>query len=715
MAQSQFSQLWYRVELLRPRLRSHVQVHRHLYRGQVWYVIQDHSTGRLHRFTPAAYFILGLMDGKRTVRDIWEAASAELADDTPTQDEMIQLLGQLHAADVLQCDVPPDTAEVLERYERQRRSERTRPLLSPMAIRIPLLDPERFLNACAPWLRYLFGWAGAALWIAVVGSAAVLSGRHWPELTQDVVDRVLAPQNLITLWLVFPVVKALHELGHAFAVKAWGGEVHEMGIMLLVLMPVPYVDASASSAFRDRRKRAVVGAAGMLVELFVAALALFVWLNVEPGVVRSVAYNVMLIAGVSTLMFNANPLLRFDGYYMLADMLEIPNLAQRSTKYLGYLTERYGFGLKDMESPDTMAGERAWLVFYAVASFIYRMIVMVAIILFVAGKFFFVGVILAIWGAATMLLLPLGRSLSALLAGPRLRHKRVRPLLVTGLAIAAVALFLLVLPVPLRTTAEGVVWVPEQSLVRAGTSGFVRRLIVAPGSLVRRGDAVAESYDPALAANIKRLEARVDELDARLTVERAQDRVQAQIAEEQLGQARAQLERSRERAGQLVMRSGADGMFVVPQAEDLPERFVHQGDLVGYVIDASTPTARVMVPQADIDLVRNRTRYAEVRLAERIGAVLPASILREVPAASEHLPSRALSTEGGGGIAVDPRDSSGTKTFSRNFEFDLVLPPQASSARLGSHVYVRFDHGREPLAWHWYRRIRQLFLARFDA
>ena len=167
-------------------------------------------------------------------------------------------------------------------------------------------------------------WAGPAPLAAGGGTAVLLAAIHWHDLTEDFMDRVLVPHNLLLLWLVFPVLKTLHEFGHAFATKVYGGEVHEMGVLLLVFTPCPYVDASAASAFRTKWHRIIVGAAGMIVELFLASLALFVWLNVEPGVVRAVTYNVMVIAGISTVLFNGNPLLRYDGYYIFADYLEIP-------------------------------------------------------------------------------------------------------------------------------------------------------------------------------------------------------------------------------------------------------------------------------------------------------------------------------------------------------------------------------------------------------
>src|SRR5262249_62290953 len=163
-------------------------------------------------------------------------------------------------------------------------------------------------------------------WLAVVLPAIVLPAVHWGDLTRDIVDRLFSARTLIAVWLLFPVIKALHELGHAFATKTFGGEVHDMGVMLLVFTPVPYVDASSASGFENKWRRALVGAAGMIVELFVAALALYLWLAAEPGLLSAVAYNTILIAGVTTLLFNGNPRLRCDGYEILAGLLEITDL-----------------------------------------------------------------------------------------------------------------------------------------------------------------------------------------------------------------------------------------------------------------------------------------------------------------------------------------------------------------------------------------------------
>jgi putative peptide zinc metalloprotease protein len=716
MAESQFSTLWYRVAELRPRLRSHVELRRHHYRGQLWYVIQDHASGRVHRFTPAAFSVIGLMNGKRTVQELWDLACERLQENTPSQDEVIRLLGQLHAADVLQSDVPPDAAELFERYQRQRRTERFRPLLSPMAVKIPVFDPENFLNRFSPLVRPLFTRAGFVIWLIIVFCGIVLAARHWPELTRDIADRVLAPEGLLLLSLIFPVVKGMHELGHAFALKAWGGEVHEMGIMLLVLFPIPYVDASASSAFHEKRRRAAVGAAGMMTELLIASIALVVWTLTEPGLVRAICYNIVLIAGVSTVVFNANPLLRFDGYYIFSDLIEIPNLSQRATRHWSWLAQNHLLRLKDIDMPPASPGERRWFLFYGPASLFYRLFISIRIALFLAGKFFVFGVLLAIWSAITILVIPVFQGFAFAFASPKINEKKVLAWTLAVILILSSLGFLFGVPLPLHTHAEGIVWVPDRAIVCAETSGFWGRLLTPTGAIVKSNEPLAEFYDPALVAEIKKRQARLSELEAqRSAVFAAGERVQSEVIVDQMKAEQANLARDLERAEGLVLRAHTEGVLVVPQSMDMEGRFVKKGEQLGYVFGQSEITVRVVVPQRDIDLVRRRTRKVLLRPAENLGEILQAEIRREVPAGSDQLPSKALTREGGGGIAVDPRDGSGLKSLSRYFQLELALPSSDAVTNIGSHVYVRFDHGVEPLGFQWYRRIRQLFLSRFNA
>lgn len=703
---------WYRVAQLRPRLRGHARIHRHHYRGELWYVLEDRVSRRMHRFNPAAYYIVGLLDGRRTVHEIWEAAVERFGDDAPTQDEVIRLLGQLHSAEVLQSEAMPDLAELARRARKGKRKTWLQNLLSPLAVRIPLVDPDRALERWAPWYRPWFGWLGALAWAAVVAAGVAAAARHWDALSADVISQVLAPQNLLILWLTFPVVKLLHELGHACAVKAWGGEVHEMGIMLLVLMPIPYVDASAASAFPQARRRVIVGAAGMIVEVFLASIAMFLWIEAEPGLARAVLYDVMLIAGVSTVVFNANPLLRYDGYYILADLVQIPNLRMRANQYLGRLVETRLFGVTEDDAVST-AGERAWLGVYAVLSFLYRTFVMCAIALFIAAEYLLVGVILALWALVTAVLLPLSKGIGYLLMHPRLRRRRPRAIAVTGISLALIYALLFLLPVPLWTRAEGVVDLPEESHLRAGTDGFVRKVAVAPGSAVGAGTPLVITEDPMLELRARVLDAQVRLLEARAAAARLESRVRWAMTLDELEAAKRELEQVRERLGELTISSPVAGTFVLAHAAgDLPERFLRRGEQVGYVLPAKVATARVLVSQDDVDLVRTRTLRVEAKVAGRLYDTYEARLAREVPAASNRVPNLALSSAGGGGAALDPRQTKEPKTLDPWFAFELELP-QTPALTLGEHVYVRFEHGSEPLAARIYRAVRQLFMRQF--
>jgi putative peptide zinc metalloprotease protein len=452
----------------------------------------------------------------------------------------------------------------------------------------------------------------------------------------------------------------------------------------------------------------------MAVELFVAALALWAWINIEPGSMRSVLYNVIFLAGVSSLLFNGNPLLRYDAYYMLGDLLEIPNLGPRGIQYVLYLLQRYLFGLRDVEPPLSVSGERVWFVIYTVLSFIYRMVIYAGIVLFITSKFFVVGIIIGCWAVVSMFIIPGAKGIKFLLSSPRLGRKRGRAILASSFTLAAIAAVVLLVPVPLGTLAEGVIWVPEQSFVRAGTEGFVSRIIAKPGDPIKLGEPLIECFDPLLPANIRVLESRLKELRTLYETQILSDRVKAAVTNEEMKHAKGQLEDARRRAEDLTIRSSTAGLFLVPMVQDLLGRFVRRGELLGYVIDRSMITARVVVSQSDVDFVRQRTVGVKIRFPENLSETVPAVIRREVPAATEQLPSPVLSQQGGGKIAIDPRDTLGVKAFQKIFLFDIELPDLKGLYNVGGRVYVRFDHGSEALVWRWYRGLRQMFLRRFN-
>jgi putative peptide zinc metalloprotease protein len=706
---------WYRVAGLKPRLRAHVRFHRTLYREEAWYVLQDRTSGRFHRFSSEAYFVVSLLDGRRTMEQAWTEACARLGDDALTQDEVIRLLGQLHSADVLHGDVPPDIAELSDRGRQQRRRRLMMSVLNPLALRLPIFDPDEFLNATRPIARLVFSTFGATVFLAVIGYALLLAGGHWAALTEDVVDRVLATQSILLLLLAYPMVKACHELGHAWAVKRWGGEVHEIGLMFLVLMPVPYVDASDSMSFASKWRRAVVGAAGILVEIFLAAVAMIVWANAEPGMVRAFAFSVMLIGGISTLLFNGNPLLRFDGYYVLSDLIEIPNLASRSNSYIGYLVQRYAFGIRGAQSPVTARGEAPWMFFYAIGSFFYRIVITIGIALLIGTGFFIVGVLLVIWSLVLMIGVPMFKQLRFLFTGPALRRNRGRAFLVTGATCAALGGALFLLPLPHATMAEGVVWVRGEATIHAGAEGVVSVLAAAPNSDVEPGAAILQLEDPNVVGRVRLLSARVTELEAHHAMRDLSDPVRARITLDELLLARADLDLARERLAQLTIRSRSEGRLSLNRPDDLIGRFVRKGDLIGYVVRFEEPVIRVVVPESEVDLVLRQTRSIELRTQSDRGQARAARVERISPRLEESVPSPALTTQGGGSVLLDPTAQQRDRTVGKFLQLDLVLADgPMETTRFGERVHVRFAHDEEPVASRFYRALRQVFLRHFN-
>jgi len=686
------------------------------YRGVLWYLLQDPVSNRVHRFTPAARFMIAAMNGERSVQQLWELTNRQFGEEAPTQDDIIRLLGQLHSADLLQSDAMPDVAELFERGQRQERSMRQRSYMNPMAIRLHLWDPDAFLNRIRPLIDVLWSRWGGLLWLAVVLPALLLLAPQWAELSGNFSDRLLATNNLLLLWLVFPVIKVLHEFGHAAATKRGGGEVHDLGVVMLVLIPVPYVEASAATVFKSKFHRAVVGASGMAVELFIAAIAFYFWLLVEPSPLRAVLFNVMVVAGVSTLVFNGNPLLRYDAYYILSDLIEMPNLANRSMRYWGYLIERYAFGVADASSAESHAGEKAWLLGYGVLSTIYRVFVTIAIALFIANEFFFIGVLLALWALVAMAVLPVYKSLQHIMGSAGLRAHRRRALSVTAAFSMVLLLLLFVVPAPFRTVVEGVVWLPQSALVRAGQEGFVERLVATPGHWVKTGELLIQVRNPALQSMHRVSQAKVAELEATYLAKLVADRSQAAIALDQLEAERKALAAVQQRLDTLSVRARSAGIFMVAKPQDMPGRFYRQGDLLGYVLDKPQLIARVVASQESVDSVRASAPRVQVRLAHHPDQILDGRLEREVPAGDEYLPSRALATEGGGQLVTDARDTRGARTLERTFQFDVAVQTPSLAATplyFGERVHARFENPPEPLGQQWLRSVRRLFLSHF--
>jgi putative peptide zinc metalloprotease protein len=712
MASPFFSQHWYRVSALKPRLRPHHRLNAHQYEGETWYVLRDEATNRVHRFSTVAFSIIGALDGERTVETIWLEAAATLGERAPSQDDVIRLLAHLHQQDMLQTGLPPDARDLLERLNRQRRAIRAKTWKNPLAIGIPLFDPDRLLGSLQHALAWVPGRLLAALWLAAVLPAAGLALIHGDAIAADVATDLLALHNVVLLAGIYLVTKIVHELAHGIAAKSFGASVNEFGVMLLVLYPTPYVDVSSAQAIDDKWQRALVSGAGIAADLLLASLALYVWLAAEPGFVRAVALNTVLICGLSSLFVNGNPLMRFDGYFVMCDLFDKPNLAPRANRFLATLIERNVFDVRGPSSDAVSRAEARWYVVYAPVSYLYRMVLLAGIGLFVATEYLFIGVLVVLWTLWQSVLFPIGKIVRHLIAHPRLGERRPVALGVTGAVIAGVGSFAALLPLPHHSMGEGVVWLPDEAEVRAAAPGFVRTLLAQPGATVAVGDPLMALDDPLLATRLTIVDRRLDEATARMNTERFTDLSRFELARrdhQALAEERALLAK---RQDQLVIRARVAGMFEVPRHEGLAGRFFREGDLVGHVTAPPSGLLRIVVPQKDIDLVRHALRRVEVRRADRPADTITAAVVREVPGALNQLPSAVLSTVGGGAIVSDPQDP--TRTLERLFQFDLALDTPISDSRFGTRVHVKFHFTWEPMLAQVGRTVRRVFLSKFD-
>jgi len=711
-----FSESWYRVAKLKVRLRPSAQVSRQHYRGDRWYVVRDPTGNQYHRLSAPAYRFVGLLDGTRTVEEAWELVGGQLADDAPTQGEVIQILSQLHAANLIEADITPDAEVLLRRQKKQQKRQWQSRAMNLLFPRVPIWDPDRFLCRWLPVVRPFLGPLGVVLWLAVVGAAVLALVPRWVDLKAGAANAIDGFENLVFLWASFVVIKAIHELGHAFSCRRFGGEVHELGIMLLVLVPTPYVDASSAWQFPSKWARIFVGAAGMVVEMFVAAVMAFVWLNTSPDtLVNKLAYNVMLIASVSTLLFNANPLLRYDGYYMLSDWLEIPNLRQKSNEYTLGLIKRHLFGVKS-PLPLPPLAQRAWLFAYSVASCVYRMFIGFVIILMVFEFVPVLGIIMAFSAVATFLLLPLGKGLHYLLLSPELHRKRSRAWAWTAAATALVVALVGFVPLPVRFYGRGIVEPAEKTVLHARQGGVVRSILAPDGARVSRGQPLLVMENLELEADHRRALAELDELEALELESRTSNQAMRQAYLRQIEAKKREIDDLKRRLDELVLRAGIDGQVIWPNINEMEGRYLEQGQELGYLARLDELRVVTLVKQRDAALwFDQRQDSAQVRLAGSARQVRQATMDDRTPVARFRLEHASLAA--GGDVRVDPNDPAGRQLLRPEWEMWLRLPASGEGGDVlpGQRADVRFELESRPLYWQVGRRLLQLLQSKATA
>ena len=645
MRESLFSPLWYRVANRRPHFRRDVTVRRMRYRDCDWHVLVNEATGQQHRASAQAYEFIGRCDGEHTVQEIWDDLIERLGDDAPTQDDVVKLLIHLDEQGIFAYESAPDAATLVRRRD-ERMQQKRKAMVNPFAFRVPLGNPSEYLKRLkwleVPFVNMGFVWA----WALMVGIALLACVSNWPEIKSHGVANLGTPYYIFLLWLSFPFIKAVHELAHAITVMRWGGEVREYGFTLFLLVPAPYVDASDAGSFRHRKQRAFVGAAGIIAELALASLALFVWLNVQPGMVKDIAFVTMFVASVSTLVFNGNPLLPFDAYYVLSDVVDVPNLSSRSKKYWNNVLRRMVLGRDGVVSEHMAKGEKKWLVGYFPLSMCYRVFVFGAIIVWVGSKSLVLGVLAGLFVASTFIVLPLWKTIGEILSAASAYGSQRRSWLALAGILAGLFLLIGVLPAPHNTLADGVVWLPDQARVRAKTGGFVTQVLVRNGESVAPGRTLVILEDSALLADKQALESQLERARTQRYAAMFEDAERAQKLEEEIDRLGGELRRVEQKISDLEIRSHVAGHLVMPRQDDLIGIFVKQGSTLGYVFEAEQIAVRAVVPEYDAALIREDTRGIAVRISDRPEQRIIAELVRDIPAATWELPSAGLGNRG---------------------------------------------------------------------
>lgn len=690
------SPLWPRVAPLVPRLRTCVKVRFRPQRDGIRALLVDQRTGHHHLVDPAAWHVLCQMDGERSLAQIWRTVQATTHGngtpvEMPTQQELIDCLVALDSAGLLLCDEAPDIAAVIRGHEQATR-QRQQAAAHPLAWRVPLPDPSR-------WLAPLAG-IGAALMhpvtalgaLALVVLALLQAGIHERELAALAAQRMGQPHFWLLAWALYPLVKGLHELGHALAVRHFGGEVRHVGIAFLYLMPAPYVDSSAASGFTSRGQRMAVSAVGVALELTLAAVGLIVVLAVQPGLLRDVALALTVVGGVSTVLANANPLVRMDGYHLLVDTLDLPNLATRSRRHGLALLQHLllGPGAAAMPPKPVRLVERVLLPLYAPVSWAFMLVMGALAAIWMAD--------LAPWPAAVVatlviwsqLLAPAWRGLRWVLVDNAAVHRRARAIGLCSAAalLAALALFV---PMPQTVTAYGIVMPVPESALRATWDGFARAVLQRDATMVSLDTPVLDLVDDRLPLELARVHAARVDSETQATALQLSDPARSR---------RAALEAERLLSEELLwteikarmrMTAPREGTLHWVQPNTLAGRWVRRGELLGHVLRADDPvTVRVAVPAAQWSEFDARVRVVRVRSPDLDAPVWRARWPGRAEAPTHHLPDAALGLAAGGWIETDPADSEGLRTLEPVVSMLLNVPGQ-TSRWLGQRVTVHFE------------------------
>lgn len=695
-------------------LRTDLVISRQNFEGRPFVIVKDPLSLKYFRLPEQDFELAALFDGRRSVAEIRNEflrrhPHAALAQSKAQLTErIVRFADELILGGFLEA-TGMGTRKQLE--IRRRNVRHVGPLglfMKALFLKIPLWDPDRLLSRLERRMRWIWSMTGFWLSFAILIAGIVVFALNFGRIAPSLSNFLTLP-NLALVWALTIVVKIIHEFGHGLTCKHYGGEVHEMGAMVIVFSPFLYADVTDSYLFPKKRHRILVAAAGIYIELIIAALATLLWAVSQPGPTQQLLFNLMLITSVWTVMFNANPLMKFDGYYIMTDLVAVPNLRAKAQLCASNLFSRLFFGRTEAsERVSALMPQRGvfGFVFYSLAAQAYLLYVTLKI----AGIFHFLlkpyGLAwLGDWMGAGALLAMLVLPIVSFFKNQfriQTAGKTGSPWRRPGFTIAGLILslgLLLLCPWQVKLERPTVLQPVDTTVVRTEVAGHITRIAVRSGEDVKRGQLVATLSSPRLTADVRAAEIRLEraqrELNMMLGADAPAAYKQAQTA---LAQAETTLKEARRMAGKLELRAADDGMVLTPDLERLVSASLRPGD-------ALCEIARLDPIQLFIPLNERQARH--VRVGQRVqlrAAAFPertfegSVIAEQRTAPAEELPPNLVATLGGD-IAAAPAGAQNKLVPLETIYGTLVaLPNPGRSLRPGMTGTVRIHAGKQSLA-----------------
>lgn len=568
------------------RRRPDLTASRQRYQGENYWVVKEPVGLQYFRFHEEEYFILNMLDGHVSLQQIKEGFEQRFAPQKITFGDLQQFIGMLHRSGLVISNSPGQGKALRERGRTKRNKETLGKFANLFAIRYRGFDPERILGAMLPWFGWVFTVPALIFFLGLILSAALLLASQY----ETVYARLPTFQQFFAAdrWLILAVtmagVKVLHEFGHGLSCKKFGGECHEIGFMLLVFTPCLYCNVSDSWMLPNKWKRVWIGAAGIYVEMILAAIAAYLWWFTEQGTaINDLCLNMMFLNIVSTVLINGNPLLRFDGYYILMDAMEIPNLRQKSSEVLKRGFQQTCLGLELQEDPFLPTRGRFLFGLYTVASVIYRWVVVFSICWFVIKVLEPYGLqalgrMVAVVGFFGLVAQPIIQTWKFCRTPGRLAKVKRTPVLISLGVAAAVIAAVCYIPLPHHVDCAFEVQPCRASAVYAGTPGRIEWTVAAKQP-INEGEPVAILSNPELEIRLADLqgEERMAAIQLRnLGYRSVHDRSltpQIETQQELLKSIQSMRAKTEEELQRLTVRAKRRGVVIPP-----PRRAPQEGD-----------------------------------------------------------------------------------------------------------------------------------------